>query len=316
MKPIINAESGILNIVTPVGVAASKNPFTLVARKDRDGNPIPVKRGTKKGEQSYGQEIGLAVSKTDPEWPEFFQALKHYAETTTPGLTANPKYAIKIKCGDTDRSILDPAGWTDPEFNPLACRKGCWMIWITAYHGTVTPAITFNAAQGAYESVSTQGIEPKPGDRIRVLLDVSSNGITGFGDAIPGLYIGPQKILFVAAGEPIEFEGSGQGSVDAPTAFDAYLAPGMESVVTQPAPAPAPTPAPTPASQEDFMAGKIAAPPNAVQPPPPSTGADVPLYQYGPAGAMQGQPSADALVDAFTGAGWTVEQLKGAGYIL
>ena len=306
MEPIINAESGILNIVTPVGVAASKNPFTLVARKDRDDNPILIKNGPKKGEQSYGQTIGLAVSKTDPEWPKFFQALKNYAETITPGLTANPKYAIKIKCGDTDRSILDPTGWTDPEFKPMECRKGCWMIWITAYHGTVTPVITFNRQQGAYESVSTQGIEPKPGDRIRVLLDVSSNGITGFGDQIPGLYIGPQKILFVTAGEPIEFEGSGQGSVDAPTAFDAYLAPGMESA----APTPTPTPAPTPAqaSQEDFMAGKIA--------PPPSTGADVPLYQYGPAGALLGQPSADALVAAYTGAGWTIEQLKGAGYIL
>jgi len=304
MKPTINAESGILNIVTPVGVAASKNPFALVARKDRDDNPILIKSGPKKGEQSYGQTIGLAVSKTDPEWPEFFQALKNYAETVTPGLTTNPKYAIKIKCGDTDRSILNPTGWTDPEFRPMECRKGCWVIWITSYHGTATPVITFNAAQGAYESVSTQGIEPKPGDRIRVLLDVSSNGITGFGDQIPGLYIGPQKILFVAAGEPIEFEGSGQGSVDAPTAFDAYLAPGMESA------------APAQASQADFMAGKIAAPPNAVQPPPPSTGADVPLYQYGPAGAALGQPSADALVEAYVRAGWTVEQLKGAGYIL
>ena len=314
MEPIINAETGILNIVTPVGVAASKNPFTLVARKDRDDNPILIKRGPKKGEQSYGQTIGLAVSKTDPEWPEFFQALKNYAETITPGLTANPKYAIKIKCGDTDRSILDPTGWTDPEFKPMERRKGCWMIWITSYHGTVTPVITFNVAQGAYESVATQGIEPKPGDRIRILLDVSSNGITGFGDQIPGLYIGPQKILFVAAGEPIEFEGGGQGSVDAPTAFDAYLA---SPPVTQGAqPEHAVTPPVAQASQADFMAGKITAPPNAVQPPPPSTGADVPLYQYGPAGAALGQPSADALVDAYVGAGWTVEQLRGAGYII
>ena len=277
------------------GEAHKANP-----RKDDDGKPILKADGTPVTEYY----VGVAFPKTDPDWVGLKGAMTEACHKEWAGKVdfAHAKFSFKWRDADTSR---DSQGKLLSEKNPgtVGCdvlglsRNGDFGLpqmyaraWLLpdghpekVTDGTPGPLVALDVATG--EKLLKRGYY------VRVFGDRKSNETPKY----PGQYVNLEGIELFEYGEELVSQGSRPSGEDmfgddsGPTPTGAPV-----PVAASPAPAPtaSPTSAPAPAPHTSYMA-------------PPPTPVLTPAGQAAfPGGTVQG----------FLDAGWTMDQLKAAGY--
>lgn len=290
------------------GEAHKANP-----RKDDDGKPILKADGTPVTEYY----VGVAFPKTDPDWVGLKGAMTEACHKEWAGKVdfAHAKFSFKWRDADTSR---DSQGKLLAEKNPGTA--GCDVLGLSRNGDFGLPQMYARAwllPDGHPEKVTDGTPGPlvaldvstaekllKRGYYVRVFGDRKSNETPKY----PGQYVNLEGIELFEYGEELVSQGSRPSGEemfgDAPVG-NASLPPASGApVAAQTAPSPAapptqaptasPTSAPAPAPHTSYMA------------PPPAGPVLTPAGQAAfPGGTVQG----------FLDAGWTMDQLKAAGYV-
>ena len=325
---------------SPVGRIV-QGGFTLQPKKDIKGNL--VKDDT--GKQVEEQFIALAIPKLinqngqmveNPEIGPFYQLFDAQARMSFPHLFPNggacthPRFAMKWQDGDgvdnNGKSVADKPGF-----------KGCWVIKMATRY---LARVYARDAHGNLVQVENPEKLIKTGYRISVGGTIDGNGVEpNNSQAVPGLFVSPNLILFVAPDEEIvsgpdpnavfanvasqpgvagasgvgglsrppqpggaaPMPGGAAAPVGGPPMPGGAPSPQAAPVGGPPLPGNAPAPGGTPP-----MPGNAPLPPgNAPTPPQPAQ----PVYATTP--TAQG-----ATLEQMLGLGWTVDTLLTAGHIV
>lgn len=272
------------------GEAHKANP-----RKDDDGKPILKTDGTPVTEYY----VGVAFPKTDPDWVGLKGAMTEACHKEWAGKVdfAHAKFSFKWRDADTSR---DSQGKLLAEKNPGTA--GCDVLGLSRNGDFGLPQMYARAwllPDGHPEKVTDGTPGPlvaldvatgekllKRGYYVRVFGDRKSNETPKY----PGQYVNLEGIELFEYGEELVSQGSRPSGEemfgdDAPT---------VGAPAASPAPAPTASPTSAPAPHTAYMA------------PPPAGPVLTPAGQAAfPGGTVQG----------FLDAGWTMDQLKAAGYV-
>lgn len=287
------AQNEAVALTSPVGRLVQGDPWTP-RTVDINGEPLRVKSGQNKGQETQQFFVGIAIEKSNPELAAYHQAIRDVAKRDWAALFAAgdpPHFAWKIQDGDT---AVDGRG------QPLRDRTGCAGCMIFKYSSSFAPKVF---GIGPNLEVTDHNAL-KRGYYVQIGGTVTGNGST----LNPGLFLNLNMIKIIGYGEVIA-GGPNPDEVFAGT--PGYVPAGMSrtpiaggSALPTPPAAPTPAPAAPPAAP----APAPAAPPPAPPAPPP----------YG--GYMQAPPqmtaAATATYDAYIGAGWTEEVLIREGLML
>lgn len=241
--------------------------------KDADGNPLVYKTGKNAGQPRVQYFIGLAIPKTSPDWPAFYQRLQEQAKKLWPTVPDVTGPAFSLKVVDGDSNIPTQTG-------RIPCQQenypGNWIVKIS--NGFAPKCFDQNG-----EDLPAEGI--KRGYYIRVLGTVASNN----SNQKPGIFLNGSSVQLLAFGEVINsgpdskaiFEGNAVGALPAgasavPLASEAVIPPAVPGAPVAPA-IPAVTPAavgqvPAPAAVVPDV--NFPNPPAATPPPPPAPEAE------------------------------------------
>lgn len=282
-------------------------PFKANPRKDDDGKPV-LKADDTPVTEFY---VGVAFPKTDPDWVGLKAAMTEDCHKEWAGKVdfAHAKFSFKWRDADESR---DSQGKLLAEKNPgtVGCdvlglsRNGDFGLpqmyaraWLLpdghpekVTDGTPGPLVALDVATG--EKLLKRGYY------VRVFGDRKSNETPKY----PGQYVNLEGIELFEYGEELVSQGSRPSGEDmfgdAPTPTVGAPAP----VASAPAPTASPTSAPAPAPHTAYM-----------QAPAPAAPAPAPT---GPTLSPAGQAAfPGGTVQGFLDAGWTMDQLKAAGYV-
>lgn len=244
--------------------------------------------------------IGLAIKKDDPGLPAFYALFVAQAQADFPHLFVNgqcqhPRFAWKIQDGDgvdaSGQSVANKPGF-----------KGCFIF----KFGTRYLPKCFHA--GKYDpSQQIQNPEQviKRGYYIRVAGTINGNGVAANErEAVPGLYLSPNLIEFVAYGEEIV------GGMDAGKTFGAAAMPALPAGASAaPVGHAALSPPPVPGMATAGLPSLPGAP--AGFPPLPGTGIapQAPSYQMTPKAMGATREQCIAI-------GWTDDKMIAEGLML
>lgn len=326
-----------IHVTSPVGRLV-QGGFKLMPKKDIKGNLVK----NSDGEQVEEQFIALAIPKLinvngqmidNPEIAPFYAQFDAQARASFPHLFPNggacthPRFAFKWQDGDgvdsNGKSVKDKPGFA-----------GCWVIKMaTRYLARVY------ARDNHGNLVQLEDPEKiiKMGYKISVGCTIDGNGVEpNNSQAVPGLFVSPNLILFVAPDEEI-ISGPDPNAVFAnvasqPGAAGAGVGVGLHSPPQPGAGAPMPGGAPAPAGGPPMPGGAptspAGGPPLPGQTPPVSTGgppmpgnAPMPPGAGGPPlppAQPQYQVNASAqgaTLQNLQDLGWTIEALLAAGHI-
>lgn len=266
----------------------------------KDGQPVT--------QWAFG--VAFAKNPNDPAFAALWQAIQSAALTQYPN-GVPPNFAWKYDDGDGIDSNGKP-------FNQRTGYAGCIVLPISTE--AFQPPICKLIGPNTYQNITPDDV--KCGDYIRIALDIVGHGPkAGTAGSVPGLYINPRLVEFVAAGEaiitgPDPAAVFGGAAVQPPpgaalatqptTAMPTGMAPAPATTapmtvpaapaypgapVPTPASAPAPQPVPTPAP------APVAAPMpvNPAAPPPAMPGFPQPAPTVSPTSV---QPAPDFVQNA------------------
>lgn len=286
------------NFTTPVGrivYGSVSKPQT----KDAEGKPLVIKNGPDAGKPTQRYAFGLAVAKgAETHWNQtpWGKLIWDTAVAAWPRGEYNaPAFAIKVKDGDS--TIPNKRGKKPCE------QEGHAKHWILSFSSSFPPS-TYNA--NGSQAVAADSV--KTGFFVQVAGSVRGNDST----QNPGLYLNVSMVALqwpgkeITSGPDATAVGFGQG-VQRPAGALDTPAGGLPSTPAAPvAPPPAAPAAPLPppvavAPAPGFIAPPVA--PAAPTPPPPPVAG--PVWK-GPTGTTQAQ---------YAAAGWSDEQMRGAGLL-
>lgn len=267
--------------------------------------------------------MAIAVPKDDPNLGTYYAAFDAQARASFPHLFPNggacthPRFAMKWQDGDG----------VDGNGASVADNEGFAGHWVIKMATQFAPTCYERNAHGQLVQLTDPERVIKRGDYVAVGVTINGNGVEpGNAQAVPGLFVSPNIVLFVRKGQeilagpdpnaafagiatqPSGVAGATVGALPGPPAPGAMPAPAPAAappmppaaapapgpVMPQPAAAPTPTPMPMPGMT----------PPGASMPAPPAA------PQYATTASAQG-----ATLDALLGAGWTIDALLAAGHI-
>lgn len=262
------------DFLTPVGRLVAGDAFQP-QDKDADGKPLVIKTGPNAGQPRTQFFLGLAIEKTNPEWPPLEQAIRQVARESFPqlfdasGNCIAPSFAFKIIDGDSQ--IPNTKG-TKP------CEKeGYAGHWVLQIGSSYAPKIY--DAGGKVELTSPNDL--KRGYYIRVTGTIKGNG----SNQNPGVFLNPRMVERVGYGPEI---------ISGPSAEEVFSKPAaaMPTGMSQTPPAPHPS--------------------STMQPSPPAPAPD-PAFTAAPPPAQAEQAylvNGQRLTHSqLAGAGWTPEQI-------
>lgn len=302
MPYMYQSDTGVFR--SGMGRLVQGEPYKAHPRKDDDGNNI-VKDGVVQTE-FYA---GIAFPKTDPDWIGLKGAMDADCRKEWAGKVNFEHAAFSFKWRDADAS-RDKAGNLLADKNPAT--KGCDVLGINRNGSFGLPQMFARAhllpdghpekiglapgAKGALVALDVALAEKllRKGNYVRVFGDRKTNDTPKY----PGQYVNLEGIELVGYGD--EIITSGGARPDADTMFGDDDSPNAPAVAT---PAPASAQAPT-------------ASPSSAPAPAPYSG-----HMQAPAPGPQVTPAALAAwpdgktVEAWTAAGWTLDQLKDSGYV-
>jgi hypothetical protein len=301
MPFMYNAETGQFR--SGKGRLVQGEPFKANPRKDDDGKPVLKADGTPVTE-FY---VGIAFPKTDPDWVGLKGAMTAACHKEWAGKVDFQHAAFAFKWRDADTS-RDKAGKLLSEKNPGTV--GCDVLGLSRNGDFGLPQMYARAwllPDGHPEKVTDGTPGPlvaldvstaeklfKRGYYVRVFGDRKSNETPKY----PGQYVNLEGIELFEYGEEIVSQGS-RPSGEEMFGDDAPTVGAPAPVASAPAPTASPTSAPAPAPHTAYMA------------PPPAAPAPA-----GPTLSPAGQAAfPGGTVEGFIAAGWTMDQLKAAGYL-
>jgi hypothetical protein len=305
MPFMYNAETGQFR--SGKGRLVQGEPFKANPRKDDDGKPVLKADGTPVTE-FY---VGIAFPKTDPDWVGLKGAMTAACHKEWAGKVDFQHAAFAFKWRDADTS-RDKAGKLLSEKNPGTV--GCDVLGLSRNGDFGLPQMYARAwllPDGHPEKVTDGTPGPlvaldvstaeklfKRGYYVRVFGDRKSNETPKY----PGQYVNLEGIELFEYGEEIVSQGS-RPSGEEMFGDDAPTVGAPAPVASAPAPTASPSsPAPAPAPHTGYM-----------QAPAPAAPAPAPA---GPTLSPAGQAAfPGGTVQGFLDAGWTMDQLKAAGYL-
>lgn len=315
------------NFTTPVGRIVQGDPWEPNLT-DQDGKPRVYDRGPKMGQPKPQWFIAVAIAKTDPAWPAFYQMLLTEAATAWPSLfpqgangpCALPTFSFKIIDGDDATPHIDAKSGKSWRY---CDKEGFPGHYVVKCSSGFAPKVyeEVPAGSGTFMEVTDKS-RLKAGYYVRVAGQTSSNDQP----TKPGIYVNLNMIQIVGQGPEIT------RGVDAATAFGgagpAALPPGATPL--QPAvaggfthapaavvpPIPAPQAAPVPAVPAYPSNPAPVVPPHTTYMTPPPAPVAPPPQPAGPTLTAAGQAAFPGGTYAgFLAAGWTDDALRAAGYI-
>ncbi len=260
-----------IELTTPVGRLVQGDLFKMQQKRDQFGQPKKKEDGTP-DMQYY---IGLAIEKTHPEWPAFWQALEAEARQSFPHFFPPNGTGNCVK-QDFAWKIIDGDGF-DSEGKPFAERegfRGCWIVRMS----TTFPIRTYYPGRYAdADIVKNPELCPR-GFYVRTRLNIKGNSNA----QKPGLYVNPSMVEIAFEGERIV------SGPDAGTAFggqpaqQGYTPQGARAIGSGPQPGAA-GPGAGPGAQPGYAMppGAAAGPGTAMPTPQPQ---HAPMAQQQPAG--------------------------------
>jgi hypothetical protein len=279
-----------IDLLTPVGRMVQGDPFKE-SFTGYQGKALVDKQNNPRSEYFFG----IAIPKTDPGWPAFWQTLQQVAAAGFPGgQAAQQDFSWKVKDGD------------DPKYAGREGFAGCYIVGCTTGF-----AITVYTSGGGQKIVDPNQL--KRGYYIRTYLSIRANGDL----SKPGIFINPSMVELVGYGE--EIVGGPDGAEVFGGAPVAQLPPGASATPVGGAPLAAPGGMPP--------AGLLPAGlPPAGLPPAGLPPAGLPPAGLPPAGGVQPAPdfltppvmttkAAGATYEAFIAQGWTDDRLVAEGYM-
>ena len=320
---------------SPVGRLV-QGGFKLQPKKDIKGNLVKDSEG-KQVEECF---ISLAVPKfvngqPNPEIGPFYSLFVSQAQASFPHLFPNgatesthPRFAMKWQDGDgkdsNGQSVANKPGFA-----------GCWVIKMATRYA---PRVYARDSHGNLVQLEDPEKIIKTGYRISVGGTIDGNGVEPNNtQAVPGLFVSPNLVLFVAPDEEIvsgpdpnavfanvasqngvagSAPAAGLHSPPQPAAGGAPMPSGTSAPAGGP---PLPGGAPTPASNPPMPGATAGGPPmpgaTAGGPPMPG-GAPVPTPtpaapQYATTASAQG-----ATLDQLLALGWKIDDLVAQGHIV
>lgn len=268
-----------LQILTPVGRLVQGAPM-LQEQKDDNQQVKRNDDGTAK-KQCF---MAIAIDKNNPEWPAFYAQLYDVARKEFPhlidasGNIGHPQFSWKIQDGDgvdtSGKSVADKPGF-----------KGHWILKMATMF---MPKFFRDGAYSPHLEVQNPTELIHRGDYIKAFVGIRGNGVKPTDRAAkPGVYVSPEIVAFVGAGERINSGVDAEQAMgNAPTQ---WMPPGMSAV---PTPGAAPTPPAPPVA------------PSAAPPPPPPVATHAML------------PKANGVTyEAMIANGWTDDTLRANGYM-
>ena len=200
-----------VQFVTPVGRLVQGDVFEPQT-KDNQGQPLVVKTGPNKGQQTQRYFVAIAIPKMtvspqtgqqepNPGFAEFYAKLQQESRAGFPqlfnaqGVCTHPRFAMKVADGDG----------VDNDGKSNAGKPGFAGHWIVKFSSTFAPKVLVNSQ---YNN-DPQSI--KRGYYVRV----AGNAAPNIGSDVPGLYMNHEAIEFAAYGEEI------RSGIDAVGAFAA-----------------------------------------------------------------------------------------------
>lgn len=182
---------------TPVGRIV-QGGVDLQPKTDDNNQPVLDSNGN----QVHECFIALAIPKTDPEFPAFYQQMHGVAIGNFPGkfdpatgqLKPGVRFAMKLQDGD---------GF-DGNGNPVSAKEGFAGHWIikmaTRFAPRCYPAGRYDPAS----EIPNAGSLIKRGHYIRCSVVIDGNGVEDNNQkAVQGLFISPNLIEYVGIGEEI-----------------------------------------------------------------------------------------------------------------
>lgn len=299
--------------------------LTMHPQKDmRTGQP----KRDEEGKPVLGNFIAIAVPKKingvdNPKIAEYYAQFDAEARANfgylfpNGGACTHPRFAMKWQDGDgvdsNGKSVADTPGFA-----------GHWIIKCATQ--LRAPNCYVRNSAGGLDQLTEPEKVIKKGYYVAVAITIAGNGVEpGNAQAVPGLYVTPEQVLFVAPGEEI-FTG-----IDPNTAFagvSAQPAPAGTAAVggLSPPPQPAapaggpPLPGNAPALPGNAPVGAYPSPAAAspVSGSPPLPGGNLPRPPAPAAGPQYiMQPSAQgASREDLHKIGWTDDQLVAAGHMI
>lgn len=303
-----------MDFVTPIGRLV-QGGFTLEPKVDMKGAPV---MDDKTGLQVKENFIALAIPKTDPGVNALYAILFAQAKAEFPhlfnaaGQCTNPKFAFKVQDGD---------GY-DTNGKSVADKPGFAGNWIFKFATRYLPKCYYEGKFDPTQQIQNPQDIIKRGYFIRIMGTCRGNGVTpqSPGNAVPGLFLSPNLVSFVAFGEEIvggadaarEFGAAPIGALPpGASAMPVGAASGAPAGLTAPpmpgAAAAPPMPGTPPVTAAPPMPGMTAAPPmpGMTAAPPPAA----PVYTM--TALAQG-----ATREAMIGVGWTDEAMLAQGYMI
>jgi len=291
------------NILTPVGRIVAGNVFKG-RTTDQKGNPLLTKSGPNAGKPRSEWFFAIAIAKTDPGWPEFYNTLMGVARLAFPtmfdanGVCTRSDFAFKITDGDSTQLN---------QKNKRPCDKeGYPGNWVVNFSGGFAPRVY---ARGGTELL-TDPESVKAGYFVRVYVNVAGNETP----ENPGIYINPSMVEMIAYGDEIVVGPDGAAVfggapvANLPAGASATPIAPTTTLAAPGAPAPMGAPAATPAP----VGAPVGAPPAAAAPlhQPPSPAAEIPM------GATPPPTPAPDFMNVYTveGQTYTKQQLLGFGW--
>jgi hypothetical protein len=296
-----------------------KDMRTNQPKKDKDGNPV------------LGNFLALAVPKliqVNGQWMDNPKIAQYYAEFEaqaresfphlySTGQNSHPRFAMKWQDGDgvdsNGKSVADTPGFA-----------GHWIIKCATQ--LRAPSCYIRNSNGQLQQLTEPEKVIKKGHYVAVAITLDGNGVEpGNAQAVPGLYVTPESVLYVAPGEEIitgidpNQAFAGVQTSAPPTA--AGIAPGPSggpALSAPPLPGNAPVGAPaSPAAGSPAVSSAAPPLPGRVAPPlPPGAGAGPPLPPAaGPQYVMQASAQG-ASREELHALGWTDDALVKAGHML
>lgn len=327
---------------SPVGRLVQGDCF-VAQTKDQQGALRVVKSGPNIGQPNPQFFVAIAVAKTDPLWPAFFQSLYDTAKLEWPALfpatgvpaplfgiqavhPVNPLFTFKVKDGDG----IDRNGKSN------ATKDGFAGHWIVSAASSYAPKCAKPTSPGVWETL-TDPASIKRGYYVRLAGSFAGNESAN----TPGMYVNLDLIELAAFGEEIiggpDFAtafaapaalpagasatpmlGAGLAGGGAPAAgapvmlagaggtYAELIAAGWtDALLVQHGKMAAP--------DAGFLGGAGAAPATTVSAPPSTVSA--PPVTASPTRTMTAAANG-ATYDAMIAAGWTEAQLVAGGYVV
>jgi len=186
-------------LVTPVGRLVQGGPFEK-NEKDHLGNPLVYTSGTKVGQPKIEYYCGIAIEKTNPEWPAFYQEIVAVGNVEFPQLFAGGK--VPPLTNAFSWKMIDGDG-LDSKGEPYAKREGFAGCWILRYSTGYAPGVFDNSIP---VKQLIDGV--KRGDYVRILGTIQGNKPS----PTPGFYMNLSTLQRIGFGPEI-FSGPNASAV-------------------------------------------------------------------------------------------------------